>query len=73
MRLSETCPPFVDVLHSALIFLRTIMHPGTFDGSTLHHYFRSKVPVVSVSKTRYPHCSVLIGSRNRFERDFTIE
>ena len=30
-------------------------------------------PIVSLSKKRYPHCLVLVGSRNGFERDFTIE
>ena len=41
----------------------------------------SKAPAVSLSKTLYSHCLVLVGSRNRFERDlhkqiiacFTIE
>ena len=32
----------------------------------------SKAPVVSLSKKLYPYCLVLVGSRNRFERDFTI-
>ena len=32
-----------------------------------------KGPVVSLSKKLYPYCVVLVGSRNRFERDFTIE
>jgi len=26
-------------------------------------------PVVSLSKKQYPHCSVLVGSRNGFEHD----
>jgi len=26
-----------------------------------------------LSKTLYPYCLVLVGSRNRFERDFKIE
>ena len=30
-------------------------------------------PVVSLSKKLYPHYLVLVGSRNGFERDFTIE
>ena len=34
---------------------------------------RSKAPVVSLSKKLYPYCLVLIGSRNGFEPDFTIE
>ena len=29
--------------------------------------------VVSLSKTLYPYCLVMVGARNRFERDFTIE
>ena len=29
--------------------------------------------VGSLSKTLYPYCLVLVGSRNGFERDFTIE
>ena len=33
----------------------------------------SKVPVVSLSKKLNPYCVVLVGSRNGFERDFTIE
>ena len=33
----------------------------------------SKTPVVSLSKKLYPCCLVLVGSRNGFERDFTIE
>ena len=33
----------------------------------------SKTPVVSLSKKQYPYCLVLVGSRNGFERDFTIE
>jgi len=40
-----------------------------------------EAPVVSLSKKLYPHCLVLVGSRNGFERDlqkqknacFTIE
>ena len=28
-----------------------------------------KAPVVSLSKKRYPHCLVLVGSRNGFTRD----
>jgi len=31
-----------------------------------------KDPVVSLSKKYYTHCLVLVGSRNGFERDFTI-
>ena len=33
----------------------------------------SQAPVVSLSKKRYPYCLVLIGSRNGFESNFTIE
>ena len=33
----------------------------------------SNTPVVSLSKKLYPCCLVLVGSRNGFERDFTIE
>ena len=33
----------------------------------------SKSAVVSLSKKLYPCCLVLVGSRNGFERDFTIE
>ena len=33
----------------------------------------SKALVVSLSKQRYSHCVVLVGSRNGIERDFTIE
>jgi len=33
----------------------------------------SKAPVVSLSKKRYPHCLVLVGFRNEFQPDFTIE
>ena len=33
----------------------------------------SKAPVVSLCKKLYPYCLVLVGSRNGFERDFTIE
>ena len=29
--------------------------------------------VVSLSKTLYPYCLVLVGSKNRFKRDITIE
>ena len=32
-----------------------------------------KGPVVSLSKKLYPYCLVLVGSRNGFERDFTIK
>jgi len=32
-----------------------------------------KFPVISFIKNSYPHCLVLVGSRNGFERDFTIE
>ena len=32
----------------------------------------SKAPVVTLSKKHYPYCLVLVGSRNGFERDFTI-
>jgi len=33
----------------------------------------SKAPLVSLGKTLYPYCLVMNGSRNGFERDFTIE
>ena len=33
----------------------------------------SKAPVVSLSKKLYPYCLVLVGSRNGFKREFTIE
>ena len=33
----------------------------------------SSSPVVSSSKKLYPYCLVLVGSRNGFECDFTIE
>ena len=33
----------------------------------------SKAPVVSLINTLYPYCLVLVGSKNRFERDITIE
>ena len=33
----------------------------------------SKDPVVSLSKKLYHYCLVLVGSKNGFERDFTIE
>ena len=33
----------------------------------------SKAHVVSLSKKLYSYCLVLVGSRNRFERDFTIK
>jgi len=33
----------------------------------------SKAPVVSLSKKLYPYCLVLVGYRNGFERDITIE
>jgi len=32
-----------------------------------------KLPVVTLSKKFYPYCLVLVGSRNRFERNFTIK
>ena len=32
-----------------------------------------KAPVVSLSKKLYPYCFVLVGTRNGFERDFTID
>ena len=32
-----------------------------------------KAPVVSLRITRDPYCLVLVGFRNRFERDFRIE
>jgi len=30
---------------------------------------RSKAPIISLSKKAYPHCSVLVVSRNRFKHD----
>ena len=33
----------------------------------------SKTTVVSWNKNLYPHCSVLVGYRNGFELDYTIE
>jgi len=33
----------------------------------------AKAPVVSLSKKLYPYWLVLVGSRNGFESDFTIE
>jgi len=35
--------------------------------------FKSKAPVVTLSKTFYLYFLVLVGSRNRFAIDFTIE
>ena len=35
-----------------------------------HH---QRPPVVSLRKKLYPCCIVLVGSRNGFERDFTIK
>ena len=32
-----------------------------------------KGPVVSLRKKLYPYCLVLVGFRNRFESDITIE
>ena len=32
-----------------------------------------KGPVGSLTKKLYPYCLVLVGSRNGFEREFTIE
>ena len=34
---------------------------------------RQKAPVVSLRRKLYPYCLVLVGSRNGFERDSTIE
>ena len=31
----------------------------------------SKAPVVSLSKKLYPHCLVLVGSRNGFKREWS--
>jgi len=39
---------------------------------TLHQTL-SKAPVVSLSKKHYPPCLVLVGSRNGFDRYFTIK
>ena len=36
-------------------------------------WVRAPSKVVSLSKKLYPYCLVLVGSRNGFERDFTIE
>jgi len=33
----------------------------------------SPIKGVSLSKKLYPYCLVLVGSRNRFKHDFTIE
>jgi len=33
----------------------------------------SKALAVSLIRKLYPYCLVLVGSRNGFERDFTIE
>ena len=38
-----------------------------------HIIAQSKAPIVFLSKKLYPYCSVLVGSRNEFERDFTIK
>jgi len=39
----------------------------------LDELYDLKAPVVSLSKKLYPYCLVLVGSRNRFKRDFTFE
>ena len=36
-------------------------------GVSLHPF---SVYAISLNKTLYPHCSVLVGYRNRFERGF---
>ena len=33
----------------------------------------SKAPVFPLGKKLYPHCLVLVGSRNGFEHEFTIK
>jgi len=35
--------------------------------------YRFISPVVSLIKKLYPHCLVLVGSRNVFKPDFTIK
>jgi len=52
-----------------------IYHVGAAWRSGLHVWVRAplKAPVVSLSNKLYPYCLVLVGSRNGFERDFTIE
>ena len=41
--------------------------------SDLYFISQSKAPVVSMGKTFYPQYSVLVGSKNRFERDLHMQ
>ena len=62
-------------------FSPVVSKPSSVDTCQSRVRAPSKAPVVSLSKTFYSHCLVLVGSRNGFERDlhekkcacFTIE
>ena len=45
----------------------------SFIGQRIRTIPPSKVPIISFIKNSYPHCLVLVRSRNGFERDFTME
>jgi len=45
----------------------------SFDIAKFNNITYIKAPVVSLSKKLYSCCLVLVGSRNGFERDFTIK
>jgi len=57
-------------------FLQISVMAFTYQCNGIHHkiiYITYQAPVVSLSKKLYPYGLVLVGSRNGFERDFTVE
>ena len=83
MFLDCVCPQISSLKKTYLVLYSNEDHcKAAASGSGLHVWLviwrswvraPSKAHVVSLSKKRYHYCLVLDGSRNGFERDFTIE
>ena len=58
-----TCP-----LTDITVYMSAISHVESWMRKGFKWYWMKEY-----SKNLYPYCLVLVGSRNRFERDFTIE
>jgi len=60
-----------DILHREVE--RIVKHLKYVDSQLIIVCLQLKALIASLVKKLYPHCFVLVGSRNGFERDFTIK
>ena len=63
------------VLYSLCVYVYCVVVSKLYTGVMWRSWVRapSKAPLFIWGNTLYPYCLVLVGSRNGFERDFTIE